>query len=370
MRNKSVFLLLACVAGTIAAIGFSQLMQANGTGNEVQTVEIFVTAKAIDVGEEITADKIRLEQWPVDRVPEGASATLDDLQGKYAKQRFYTGEPVMPMKLMNDANGKSTKIPKGYSVVSMKADQANAVANLVRPGDRVDVMAYFTKSEVIPESMAKTILKGVRVFAVDGRTERDEGDEESNSSAKVVSLLIHKKDAEAWTYATELGRVRLTLGNPGEYAKAGDAMPDEANAAGQEFLSWLAEYQRAREERLAAERAAKLAAKDSGDTTPIASAPGEPAKRASGFRMLKMSQGVITEYEWIDGRLTPVVVSETTEDIEGSSDASGLPVDPDADELVRGESDEDEDYGYLNGQNSPFYQPPAGEDASPFTSTK
>ncbi|MEO9591088.1 Flp pilus assembly protein CpaB, partial [Rhodopirellula bahusiensis] len=114
MRNKSVFLILACVCGTIAAIGVSQWMQAQSTGqSSVATVEIFVTAKTIDIAEEITADKIRLEQWPADRVPTGASGKLEDVEGKFARQRFYEGEPVMPVKLMADANGSSQTIPVG-----------------------------------------------------------------------------------------------------------------------------------------------------------------------------------------------------------------------------------------------------------------
>jgi len=208
MRNKSVFLILACVCGTVAAIGVSQWMQAQSTNNTPgATVEIFVTAKTIDIAEEITADKIRLESWPADRVPKGASGTLEDLEGKYARQRFYEGEPVMPVKLMDDANGSSQTIPVGYSVVSMRADPESSVATLVRPGDRVDVMAYFTKSELIPETMAKTVLTGVRVFAVDGKTER-EVDEEDAKPAKSISLLVHKKATPAWTYAIQLGKNR------------------------------------------------------------------------------------------------------------------------------------------------------------------
>ncbi len=48
-------------------------------------------------------------------------------------------------------------------------------------GDRVDVMAYFNKSELIPRSMTKTVLMGVRVYALDGDTERKAADEETET---------------------------------------------------------------------------------------------------------------------------------------------------------------------------------------------
>lgn len=354
MRNKSLVLLLACVFGTIAAIGISQWMQANSAGqSSVETVEIFVTSKTIDIAERITAESIRLEQWPADRVPQGASGKLEDLEGKYARQRFYEGEPVMPVKLMDDANGSSQTIPVGYSVVSMAADSSSSVASLLRPGDRVDVTAYFTKGELIPETTAKTVLTGVRVFAIDGRTERDTEDDAAAGPARSISLLINKKDTPAWTYASELGKIRLTLGNPGDVA----ALDPSGNQAGQDFLKWLADHQIAQAER---ERLSKIAPPVAAPQS-VTYTSTEPAAR-KGFEILKMSNGVLTKY-WIEeGTTVPVIVSETptgpsaapaapTQALDGyhemgsGADVPGAPT----------------DYSYLNGSQSPFYQPPRGQ---------
>lgn len=342
MRNKSIFLLLACVCGTIAAVGASQWMQAQNPGEtKIRMKEIFVTTKTIDVAEEITADKIRLEEWPADRIPEGSTSVLEDVEGKFARQRFYAGEPVMPVKLMNDANGTSQTIPRGYSVVSMRADPENAVANLVRPGDRVDVMAYFTKSDMIPETMAKTVLRGIRVFAVDGRTQRGDPDE-AMKIAKTISLLIHNSDTEAWTYASELGKIRLTLGNPGEFEVMAEG---EGNDAARQFLSWLADHQRAQAERLLVKKV-KAPERE----------PVEPsADKAAGFKMLKMSNGKLTEYEWVAGQLVPVVVSETAQGSGGSDLATESPATSGGATKQAGG-----DYSYLNSADSPFFQPPKG----------
>ncbi len=337
MRNKSLFLLIACVCGTIAAIGVSQWMQAqNLSGSELNTVEIFVTSKSIDVAEEITAEKIRLEQWPADRVPEGSTSNLKDLEGKYAKQRFYAGEPVMPVKLMTEGSGNSAAIPRGYSVVSMKADSDSSAANLVSPGDRVDVMAYFTKSDIIAETTAKTVLRGIRVFAIDGKTERVEQTEDPKP-AKSISLLIHKNDAQVWTYATELGKVRLQLCNPGEYSSKTDN--NEANEAGQEFLAWLAESQAARE----AQRNAK----------PITLTANTPDKnlRQEGFKMLKMSGDKMIEYEFVPGQQVPQVVGGME---EYASPESAPIIDGDADRQLISDPNE---FSHLNGSKSPFYTP-------------
>ncbi|MCC9658496.1 Flp pilus assembly protein CpaB [Rhodopirellula halodulae] len=357
MRNKSVFLILACVCGTIAAIGMSQWMQAQSTGgNTVEMVEIFVTSKTIDIAEEITADKIRLEQWPADRVPQGASGKLEDVEGKFARQRFYEGEPVMPVKLMADANGSSQTIPVGYSVVSMRADPESSVATLVRPGDRVDVMAYFVKSDLIPETTAKSVLTGVRVFAVDGRTEREVDPEVEAKPAKSISLLIHKKDTPAWTYASELGKIRLTLGNPSDTRES-----EGGNTEGEDFLKWLSDYQIAQAEREESDR------EETPVSTPSIQAPKKEKKK--GFKMLKMSGGVLTEY-WIEeGSSVPKVLNESgRENIQ--EDTKDLSTRPGADYPLPSENELDEpsaptDYSYLNGSQSPFYNsgPSRGSEA-------
>ncbi len=339
MRNKSLLLLVACVCGTVAAIGVSQWMQAqNSSKTELAMVEIFVTTQAVDIAEEITAEKIRLEQWPADRIPEGSTSNLADLEGKFAKQRFYVGEPVMPVKLMNDGNSNSSTIPRGYSVVSMKADADSSASTLVRPGDRVDVMAYFTKSELIPETTAKTVLRGIRVFAVDGKTQRDD-DSTDIKPARNIQLLIHKDDAEAWTYATELGKPRLQLGNPGDYANNGES--GESNLAGREFLQWLADHQRARDARNL------VPPKPVVVTTEVKKTTREP-----GFKMLKMSGDKMVEYEWIPGQSVPKVVAESDSDYGTESVQSSETIIEADKQLVS----DPNDYSYLNGSQSPFYQ--------------
>ncbi|TWU03566.1 Flp pilus assembly protein CpaB [Neorhodopirellula pilleata] len=350
MKNKSVPLLMAIVCGTIAAIGLSQWMQAqSSTEAGVATVEIFVTAKTIDIAEEITPDKIRLEQWPADRVPKGTSGQLKDIEGKFARQRFYEGEPIMPVKLMDDSNGSSQTIPRGYSVVSMRADPESSVATLVRPGDRVDVVAYFTKSELIPETMAKTVLTGVRVFAVDGRTDR-ETEEDKTKAARSISLLIHKNDTPAWTYASELGKIRLTLGNPTDIIDA--VSENDGNGAGQEFLQWLADHQAA--------QAIRQAESKTPITTVVKQEPVAVKEKKNGFKMLKLSGGVLTEY-WIEeGKQVPVILNES-----GKGGVQEQDADSRVDSNNAGGPKAPHDYSYLNGSESPFYQPPRSAEGEP-----
>lgn len=333
MRNKSIYLLLACVCGTVAAILASQWLkaQANNQGPG-STVEIFVAAVAIDIGEKITAEKIQLEQWPADKVPQGSTGQLPQLDGKYAKQRFYVGEAIMPVKLMDE---NWTTVPKGYRVVAMKASDIS-IGNLVQPGDRVDVMAYFNKSELIPHSATKTVLMGVRVYALDGDTERKLG-EDRPKTLRTIQLLIHEKDAEAWTYANELGNIRLSLGSDADYSNE-----DGSNEAGQEFLAWLDEYRRKQEEAMAALKVQPAPARR-------VEQPAPP--KEDGFTMIKMVEGRMLEYWIVPGKL-PVLKGEVGTATTGDSVAP-----PKIETNPTPGAGIDDEFGYLNGQDSPFFEP-------------
>ncbi len=335
MRSKSMFLMIACVCGAIAAVGASQLMQAQGNATSTaETLDIFVATRVINEAEEIKAEMMSLEAWPADKVPPGATNDLTKVEGKFAAQKLYAGEPIINEKLIDETTDITVAIPKGFSVVSMKADAASSVANLVRPGDRVNVMAYFTKSELIPETGVRTVLTGVKVFAVDGRTTRGD-DAESTTAANTVSLLIDKKDEEAWTYASELGRIRLSLGRPAENGSV-----DADESGGHEFLKWMADYQAAQ---------AKAAEKSQEVVTPVTSnaAPTGTPKKPEGFKMLKLHGGEWTEYEFIDGKQVPI--------IKGSSGSGGVPLEESDD--TSAEAEKPNEYSYLNGSQSPFYEP-------------
>lgn len=310
--------------------------------------EIFVASVAIDVGEKITPDRIQLEQWPADKVPQGATNELAKLENQYAKQRFYVGEAIMPVKLMEE---NWSTVPKGYKAVAMKAADVT-IANLIQPGDRVDVMAYFNRSELIPRSITKTVLMGVRVYALDGDTERKVG-EDRPKSFRTIQLLIHEKDAEAWTYANELGKVRLSLGSDADYST-----DDGSNEAGQEFLAWIEEHRKQKEE---AERLAELERqRANAKPTVTKQEPTTPKRDENGFTMFKIVEGKMYEYWVVPGRL-PVLIGETggvnfadAGSGSGSSTNTGNSTDePATDSTQPAPSGE---YDYLNGESSPFFE--------------
>lgn len=335
MRNKSLFLLLAGICGTVAAVGVGQWMQAQNGNAKVQMAEILVTTIAINPEEEITADKLRLEQWPADRIPQGASADLSQFEGRYAKVPLFAGEPMLDLKLMNEVEDKV--VPQGYTVVSLPAGRDGTV-NLVSPGDRVDIRGFFTKGEMFPNDMALDVLTGVKVYGIDGVTKFDP-DQPRSRSARDIQLLIRKADVEAFDFAKKYGEISLSLGSP---VPDDDSIPiDEASEGARKFMKDLQER---REEQ---ERLRKLA-EETKEEEPEEVV--EETKKPT-FRTTKMVNGRLIVYEWVEGESVPRIVADT-----GAIDLATTDKPSDTTEQNKPTSDD-----FLRGSDSPFFEPDGGE---------
>lgn len=214
MRPKSmVLILIALGCGLLASIGISQVMEGRGQGimEAIETKEIYVAMSDIAVGTPLTPKMVKLEAWPSDRVPVGAVTKLENLEGKMPKTPLFSGECILDAKLSNNLGGTGERIPKGYRVMSVKVSMSSGVSGLILPGDRVDVMVFLKRSGEISQTGTRTILRDVRIFAVNDQINRETNADGSVSNVKTVSLSVKPEQVERLMLAAELGRLRLAL---------------------------------------------------------------------------------------------------------------------------------------------------------------
>ena len=90
MRSKSIVLLaLGMGCGLVASIGISQFIE---SANKVQPdagerQPIFIALTDIAPHEELTAQNIKLEEWPKNIVPQGALTKLEEVEGKRSRMK-------------------------------------------------------------------------------------------------------------------------------------------------------------------------------------------------------------------------------------------------------------------------------------------
>ncbi len=217
MRPKSMILILvALMCGLVASIGISQVVERN-SGNdkrETQTRPIFVAMREMGIGEDLNASSVKLEEWPVDKIPEGAVTDASQLEGMSPNQRLFAGEPLLLGKLVDSSLAAQTskKIKKGFRVMSVDVDMASSVSYLIAPGDRVDVMAFSDKGA---RAQAEVILSNIEVFAINDRVSPNiDQDAGRSMQAKTVSLLVIPSQATKLMAHNYRGRIALSLRRP------------------------------------------------------------------------------------------------------------------------------------------------------------
>jgi len=224
MRAKSILLLvLALGCGLVASIGITQVMAKRNTGIAVKPGEseaIYVAMRDVQLGDALTPQDLRLENWPRDKVPQGAISKLEDVEGRRTRTKLYRGEPILEFKLFGKGSseqGATTLIPKGYRVVGVKVEAVSG-GGLILPGDRVDVLVHLRRnpSRGIAETSTRTILQDIKVFAVNDVFSIDPSEDARDRSirAKTISLLVTPPQAEVLMLASELGRIRLVMRSP------------------------------------------------------------------------------------------------------------------------------------------------------------
>jgi pilus assembly protein CpaB len=223
MRPKSIVLVvLALGCGLVAAIGINQVMDARTKEvDQADKQPIFVAMTDVNANDELTAQNLKLEEWPKNIIPPGALTKLEDVEGKRCRVKIFAGEPILSSKLLgeNESLGAAKEIPEGMRVVHVKVDPVTGSSNLILPGDRVDVLVFRPPGNDLHVLASKIVLQDIKVFAVDTHTEteysRTKSDQSEPITAKTIALLVTPPQSEVLHAATEIGgSVRLVLRNP------------------------------------------------------------------------------------------------------------------------------------------------------------
>lgn len=312
MRSKPlVLILIAAVCGTVAATGVSQAIKAPTPGATLETEKIFVAAKEIDIRETFNAENIRLEEWPKSKIPEGALTKLEEIEGQYARTRLFSGEVILQQKLMgkDEVGSHEITIPAGYRVKSVHVTMASAVSNLIMPGSRVDVLVFLKEGAGVAKTGAYTILKNVRVFAVNDKVDRDLDSEGQSITAKTVSLLAKPDQVEKLLVASSVGRLELSLRRPDDESDDEEA-DDDMTALGELLRDGgeLGVEKKAQPARETADNFAEFL-RNGGATAPAAPEP-PVADTATYPTMLIMTPTGVQQFRWKDPNQLPEEVQE------------------------------------------------------------
>lgn len=121
-------------------------------------------------------------------------------------------------------NELSNNIPMGMRAVSISVDSVGSVTNLIRPGNRVDVIGTFRfpqmRGDQSYDTLTLTVLQNVEVLATGNQFNKNIASRQRSYST--VTLSLKPKEAEMVVFASQKGKLQLILRNFQETAITDD----------------------------------------------------------------------------------------------------------------------------------------------------
>lgn len=184
---------------------------------------VLVAKSDIGAGMFVKPGDIRWQAWP-----EGSLAPAYAVKGKRQEVEFIgsvvrsgivAGQPITDSSVVKagERGFLAAVLTPGLRAVSVPVTAASAIAGLVFPGDRVDlILSHKFEAEAEDSNKRKlrlaseTVLTNVRVLAIDQRTD-DQSDKKKASIPKTATLELTPKQVEMVAVARNLGQLSLSL---------------------------------------------------------------------------------------------------------------------------------------------------------------
>jgi pilus assembly protein CpaB len=218
-RRRIVIIAVAALAGLLAAsAAYAYLQGADARAyNGAQLVQVFKVAKDIPKGmggdEAIAREFVRADKVPTEFRPGSALTDLGALKGKVSLTNLTANQVVVDGMFVDPRVAQVTaaqRIPAGNVAITVSTDAVHGVANLLVPGDKVNVL-------VKTDGAQRTLLQNVPVLFIGSTAAPEAGDTAQviNPGSDLITFAVPAAEANRIAYASqEPGGLYLTLVPP------------------------------------------------------------------------------------------------------------------------------------------------------------
>jgi len=171
---------------------------------------VVVAALEVPFGAKIEASHVRLAEWPIGSVPDGAIMDPAEVEGMIARTDFFPGEIILKERIAEHMGGStlSAIVEQNKRAITVRVNDVIGVAGFLLPGNHIDVLATRKEGK---RAQTRTVLEDIKVLAVD-QTASPEKDKPV--VVRAVTLEMTPKEAEILVKSTQEGTLQLTLRNP------------------------------------------------------------------------------------------------------------------------------------------------------------
>jgi pilus assembly protein CpaB len=188
----------------------------------IDTVDILVAKKDVNIGQVIQAPDMGWISWPIASAsPQFVRRTerpdaIEQLAGAITRVPIANGEPLRESKLIK-AKGSgymAAILPEGMRAVSTEISAETGAGGFILPNDRVDVILSRRDKETerltgVESMTAETLLSDIRVLAIDQNVEEKNG--QRVVVGKTATLELTPRQVELLAMGRLMGTLSLSL---------------------------------------------------------------------------------------------------------------------------------------------------------------
>lgn len=158
----------AAIFAVILLYGWAQDKRAGLARTFGQTKTVVVAREDIRESEIVDESKLEVVERPADFIEPAAIQNPTEVVGQIALAPIKKGEQILNTKLVfpDKSTGLSFQVSPGKRAIAIPVSETNAVAKLIKPGDRVDIIAGVDDGAGLnKERKIATILQDIPVLA-------------------------------------------------------------------------------------------------------------------------------------------------------------------------------------------------------------
>jgi len=195
--SRTVLARRIAAAGLVVLAGVAALRP----NPDDERAPVVVAARDLSPGTALTADDLRLEKRLAPTIPDGSQSDIDTIVGSTLAGPTRRGEVLTDVRLLGRRLAESAAGPDARIVPVHPVD--GALADLVRPGDVVDIIAA---SETNSAAAARVVATNAIVVLVSAKQKA-----QAATSERVVLVALPAAAANAVAGAALTQTVTLTL---------------------------------------------------------------------------------------------------------------------------------------------------------------
>jgi len=214
-------LVAALVLGTLTVLLARSFIQSQRTTSNnpvaeqslAQTANVVVAVVPMKFGDEITAEKLKIVEWPADIRPEGSFESIPDILGgdrRVVLRSISRNEPVIREKISGFGSRASLSqiIEPSHRAVAIRVNDVLSVGGFILPGDSVDVIHTYQAGDNRLDNVTNIIIEKVRVLGIDQISDESQ---EGAVVGKSATLEVTPEQAQKLALASNVGQLSLSL---------------------------------------------------------------------------------------------------------------------------------------------------------------